>query len=173
MRSKVSLFLVFIIIVCLSCNREAEWLAFRAPEGGFAVEAPGVLEEQVATMGTMMGSIQFTAYVLEKDRTIYMAGYSDWPDTIVEKKHADELLDFAIEGAITTLKGKVTRNTPITLGKHKGRELVVDQVTMNQEHTIRIYLVGNRMYQLSVLIPKREEFNQKKDRFLDSFQLLK
>lgn len=173
MKLMVSVFLVLIIMVCLNCNREAEWRAFRAHEGGFAVEAPGVLEEQIATMGTMIGSIQFTAYVLEKDRTMYMVGYSDWPDTLVEKKPADELLDFAIEGAITSLKGKVTRNTTITLGKYQGRELVVDQVTMNQEHTIRVYLVGSRMYQLSVLIPKREEFNQNKGRFLNSFQLLR
>lgn len=163
--------MVVFTVACLSCAREADWCTFSSPEGGFSVEAPGVLEKKVAMMETMIGPVSFTAYVLEEDRILYMAGYCDWPDSLVERKAAGDLLTFAIEGAINNLKGKVTRNTEIAMGTSPGRELIVDLVTMNQEHTIRVYLVGNRMYQLSVVIPKRDEFKQHRSRFLGSFRL--
>lgn len=172
MKKAGAVFLVAIIFICLSCKREEDWLAFSSHEGGFMIEAPGILSEQIASMETMIGPIKFTAYVLEKDMVLYMVGYSDWPDSIVEKKPGGDLLDFAIEGAVANLKGNVIRKASISLGKYMGRELIIDQPIMNQEHTIRLYLVGCRMYQLSVVIPKRDEFKWNRSRFLDGFQLL-
>jgi hypothetical protein len=171
MKLIVSVLLVALALACLSCSREVDWLAFSSHEGGFMVEAPGILTERIASIQTMMGPVQFTTYVLEKDKVLYMVGYSDWPDSLVEKG-ADELLDFAIQGAISNLKGRILRNTSIALGKYQGRELIVDQPTKNQEHAIRVYLVGSRMYQLSVVIPKRDEFKENRTRFLDGFRLL-
>ncbi len=171
MRRFLCVFLAFIAFMYLSCGQEEAWFSFSSHEGGFFIEAPGVMDEHIATMETMIGPIQFTTYVLEREKVLYMVGYSDWPDTLVEK-NPDGLLDFAIEGAVTSIKGKMLRNAPIVLGSHNGRELIVDMVSMNQEHTIRIYLVENRMYQLSVLIPKRDEFKAQRTRFLNSFRLL-
>jgi hypothetical protein len=172
MKKAITISLAVLTLLYWSCSREEEWLAFNSHEGGFIIEAPGILNEQGASMETMIGPVKFTAHVLEHDKVLYMVGYSDWPDSIIEQKPGGELLDFAIEGAIANLKGTVTRKTAITLGKYAGRELMVDQVTMNQEHTIRVYLVGNRMYQLSVVIPKRDEFKRRRVRFLDGFKLL-
>lgn len=171
MKRLVLIFLASMALICLSCGQEEEWLSFSSHEGGFSIEAPGVLEEHIATMKTMVGPIQYTTYMLDKDRVLYMVGYSDWPDTLVARG-ADELLEVAIEGAVQSIKGKTIQNTHITLGRYQGRELIVDMASMNQEHSIRIYLVGNRMYQLSVVIPKRDEFKQKRAEFFDSFQLL-
>jgi hypothetical protein len=173
MKKILSAVLALPLVLLSCCTREADWLSFSTYEGGFTIEAPDVLEEQIAAMNTLMGSLQFNAYVVEKDMVVYMVGYCDYPDTVIKAGSPDRLLDFAIEGAISSLKGKVIHKVPINLGEYYGRELVIDQVTTNQEHTIRIYLVGNRMYQLSVVIPKRDEYKQNRERFLGAFKLLR
>jgi hypothetical protein len=163
---------VILALLTLSGCNDSDWLSFSTYEGGFSIEAPDNFQEKNIVVKSVIGPLKFKIYLLEMEQAVYLVGYSDYPDSIIEVKTPDELLQFATEGAIKNLKGEVKKDTEISLGKHPGREVVIVIPKVENEHRLRLYLVGKRLYQLSVFIPEGQVVEADPERFFNSFRLL-
>ena len=144
---------IFFLLMLMGC-KDSDWLSFSTYEGGFSIESPDNFTKKVIVVKSVIGPLKFKVYLLEMDRIVYLVGYSDYPDSVVQAKTPDELLGYAGEEAIRNLKGNVMRESKISLGKHPGREVIIEIPGVNNEHRLRLFLVGTRLYQLSVLTPK-------------------
>lgn len=91
-------------------------------------------------------------YILEDAETkmAFTAGYNDWPDSWIKKKPATWFLDSGREGMIKTLGGKLTRETKIEKDGYPGREIMGEIPGLGLIWG-RIFLVGNRYFQISVI----------------------
>ena len=93
------------------------------------------------------------------------------PPTQVE---IDNTLDGAIVGSIANVQGKPVSQQAIRYGDHPGRAFLYQYAQNNEIYQVsaRVFLVGTRQYQISVLM-KADGFDEKiAASFLDSLRLL-
>lgn len=100
-----------------------------------------------------------------------MVAYFDYPNTVVQDRTPDMILDGARDGAVANAQGKLLRELIISLDGHEGRELHIETAGGKATIKARIFIVGRRLYQEMVLTPKEETFSTNVNKFLDSFTL--
>jgi hypothetical protein len=82
-----------------------------------------------------------------------------------------ELVDIGVTDFTRSLKGRITRQTEISLNGHFGRE--IEWVSSDAPVAIRARIFGvcNRLYRVVVIHPAGQEPNSESTRFLGSFRL--
>jgi hypothetical protein len=155
----------------------AGWKVFDSKDGRFTVHMPKEPmnpKKQVVT--TKTGELNVTMVVAEGPHDSYfVVSYSDFPQAELKKGEEKTRLDQACNGAAESLRGAIREEMPIKLdGRHPGRAFVIrmDGAVIAK---MRIYLVGNRLYQVMVLGNGKIFSSKEKDAgiFLDSFRLNK
>ena len=71
--------------------------------------------------------------------------------------------------------GKLTSETNITLAGHPGREVVIEATGEDRPPVTikdRLFMVKNRLYQVTVVAPRARAGDKAVDDFLQSFKLL-
>ena len=74
-----------------------------------------------------------------------------------------------------TTRGKLVSDTKISLAGHPGREVVIDARGPHGPRGLirgRLFMVGNRLYQLMVVAPQGRDDEKAAEDFLKSFKLL-
>ncbi|MFO0957525.1 MAG: hypothetical protein U0800_08675 [Isosphaeraceae bacterium] len=147
---------------------------FADEAGGFRVAFPGEPKSQETKVPGPAGSgeLDVHSFVYEERGRAYLVSYNDYPAIDADK--VGEFLDEVMTGSVQKFKGKLGSKRDIKLGTSPGKDY---QYTIPgpKGDTIagrsRIYLVGNRLYQL-VLIGD-EAFVKSKDAnsYLDSFEI--
>ena len=149
------------------------WKELKSTEGGFSVlmpETPAPNKVTVETASGVKEAYMFTARDLFMRE--YMAAYSKYPGPNLKKISTVKLFDEVRDGILLAQRGKLLRETAVTLGGYSGREIAVerpDGVVM----TARFYLVDDRFYQLSVEAKAEKRESEAIRQFLDSFELLR
>ena len=113
-------------------------------------------------------------FLAEQGQESWAVVYADYPEEVVQASDPDAMLDGAVAGAASNVGGEVVSKAEIALDGSPGRECTISLVQNGQDMVLRarIFLVGNRLYQIMVIVPKGEENSQEIDSFLQSFQLL-
>jgi hypothetical protein len=148
-----------------------EWKVHESKEGGFEVALPGLALETKQVAKTGLGTLEVTMLLLEskKDGAAYLVSFAEFPEGAFKGGDNDKRLDAARAGAVASAKGKLKTEKKITLGKHPGRELLIE----NDKGMVRtrIYAVDQKLYQ--TVVSGAKAFVQGKDaeRFFESFKL--
>jgi hypothetical protein len=149
---------------------------FTSEEGGFSVASPLPLEESSQSIDTTLGPIEVHFFMAEEGSRAYMVGYSDYPQDFVDQSDPEAMLDGARDGAVGNINGKLVSEIKVLLeDRYPGREIVVTAMVDNdQEGTLkeRMFLVGNRLYQIMVIAPSGEMSVQEMNEFINSLELL-
>lgn len=167
----------FAAVLCLFANvgraDDEELTKFTSKAGKFSVSLPGKPMEQTKKVPAGgMDIDMFMFIVAPSDDRVYLVTYSDYDKALVTDDNKDAILDGAAKGSITNLKGKTLKNEEITIGKHPGRELLVELPNKSQ-YRAQIYLVNNRLYQVVALGPKSFVKSETTDDYFKSFKLAK
>lgn len=101
---------------------------------------------------------------------VLMASYSDFPTHRMRIDDPQALLDGAANGAVSRVAGSIDREENIQLGESLGKEITFSGRHMGRNFTAhaRIYLVGDRLYQLLCIGPSFP--NEQSERFVTTFQ---
>jgi hypothetical protein len=97
--------------------------------------------------------------------------YSDYPQGHVQNTGIERVLTGARKGAAANAGGNILSHKSISLGNHKGQEFETNDVAKGMATRIRMYLVGDRLYQVMVVAKSGRMDNSKADQFFDSFEL--
>jgi hypothetical protein len=148
------------------------WAEFRSKEGRFVCSMPGKPEYQKSTSPTKIGPIDTHLFTAQAANKAYVAGYSDFPAALISQSDPKKLLDGGRDGAVARVGGKLVGERQMKIGSYAGREIVVEAqrprpLVLKQ----RMYLVGNRLYQVVAVTPKEEARSADVDRFLDSLKV--
>jgi WD40 repeat protein len=163
-----------VIFLLRSLGRDEDtstWKEFVSAEGRFRVLLPGEPERKTQQIPTPMGACTLYAFVWENKRRDFalLVSYNDYPP-VVNGAPPDQVLDGVRDGVVMGTPGaRLNGEQRITLHGYPGREVRVD-IPGKGTLRNRMYLVQNRLYQLSAPRlggggPSEETIT----RFLDSF----
>jgi hypothetical protein len=148
---------------------------FRSETGGFSIMTPYILKETTQSLDTQAGKIEVHSFIAGQAGDSYLVGYSDYPAVAVQASDPQKILDGSRDGAVANVKGELVSEIPITLSEYPGRDLTITVKAANGQELFlrgRIYLVGNRLYQIIAVVTKSEEKSVEMNNFLQSFKLL-
>jgi hypothetical protein len=177
MRKPVLFIITLMLAGCLaSCSGSPTPKEFKSATGRFAVMTPAPLQEEAKALETEAGKIDLHLFAGQLDDIAYVIAYSDYPPEAAPPGYAEKMLDGARNGAVgNTNGGKLVSETNISLTGYPGRELVIAaQAEDRPPMTIkgRIFMVKNRLYQVTVVAPRGKAGDKVIDDFLQSFKLL-
>ncbi len=132
------------------------WDLTKASDGSFQIYLPAKPTYGSEDIETAIGPVKMHTYIVElnEGNTAYGMIYSDYPGLDLDLVDPDEMLLGAQEGLLSRFPG-ATLNTErkIKLGNFPGRDL--EFVQRSGGETIygawRLYMVRNRMYQVSII----------------------
>jgi hypothetical protein len=164
--------LAFALVLSIHASASAQgtWKTFTQTKGNFSVQLPGTPKAQDQSVDTKVGKITAHMYLLEGNPT-YVIAFNDYPAASMAGADPSKVLEGSATGAVSNVKATLTSKKKITIKGYPGRE-----ITFNNPKFLgksRIYLVKNRLYQLTAIIPKPGTYNADVNRFLTSFKLLK
>jgi len=152
-----------------------QWQSFSSVEGGFTLLLPDKPKEQRQPIGTAVGSTEAIMYIAEVGSTAFGAGYGDFPES-ASQADPQAVLAGARDGAAKKINGTVVDEKPIELAGHPGLEIAVEipagaAVPGGAMYRGRLYLVGNRLYQVIYVALKTDDSPAEYQKLFDSFQL--
>lgn len=175
----------FSIIKTVSANQpETEvksiWSVFSSTEGSFRILMPGKPTETSEKIKTKTGEIEVKMFSVEREEegSKYTVAYIDYPreyiDMLTQKNLVEKAINTGKDTALKKANGTIISEEKITLAGYPGKEFNYtkpgDKITKH-----RIFLVGNRLYQLSAEVTQKKQqyLNKSISGFCDSFKLLK
>ncbi|MBV9209467.1 MAG: hypothetical protein JOZ52_02495 [Acidobacteria bacterium] len=150
------------------------WKEFAPPEGLFSIEFPGDPRPSDAS-----GNPNVHDFALTTTTAIYGAGYLDFAksDDADEAEFASKLIEDTTKQMTAVADTTLDRQTDMLLDSHPGRELRL-RLPEDSIYIDRMYVVGARLYQLSIAIKGYYANPQKKGfhdwmiaKFFESFKL--
>lgn len=167
-----------VLSACGTTATAADWQEMTSKEGRFKVSLPGKATNLKRTLNTPVGKIDLHMFLttLQGGKVAYAVMYNDYPAVVTQQSTPAKILERAMQGAVKSKNGKITKQTDIKIDGFPGKAVTFVGMTRGQKLTgnIRVYLVNSRLYQLMVfnqsgMEPKQEEI----DKFQKSFKRLK
>ena len=153
---------------------QPDWVEFSSAEGGFTVSMPGRPDKESVPVNTPgeKTSMYFFSHATPEGLA-YVASYADMKLDLGTASKVTMFLDGVRQGQLQTNKAsKLISEQAITFEGHPGREFLIE--TPTGISMSRVYLIGNRVYQLFFVKPSGYQDTEKRgQRFLDSFKLTK
>jgi hypothetical protein len=162
MRKRLYVSLIFILILATSLKAQSgEWVKLSPPGGGFTIMLPGRTEEEVQPGD----DFTFHSFGVRTDKGVYIIGYGDYAARI--KLDPPRELDANRESFLKGLNARLIASKKVTLDGHDGLEFTGESSQFFLKS--RVYLIGNRVYQLSVAIETGKDDTDNVNRFFASF----
>jgi hypothetical protein len=167
--------LMYVMLLVSSSNvRSAEW-KWLAPSGaGFRAALPGALQEDKTVQETPLGPVEVTKFYAEakKRKELYMIVLFRCPEALGRQMGgAPGLLELARKDVLVSSNGQLKSERRIALNGINGLEMEV-LPRAGAVIKARIFATEDRIYQVSVHVPKVRLQSQDVKKFLSSFELL-
>jgi hypothetical protein len=141
------------------------WREYKDPDGKFTVQLP-----EAPSMKTEPDGWHRLDAVLKGERDLlFNVSYKDFPDGL-SKDEFEKRVSYGRDALAEREGNKLLQEKAVTVGKYDGKEFrvhigVTDDISINRD-----YAVGNRLYFLTALVPKKWANAPEVAKFLDSFQ---
>jgi hypothetical protein len=172
---KLTLALTAILLVTLVLSACApstpDWREYSGEDGDFSVQMPAAPKEQVDEYDTDSGKVVVHMNGATVGDMDYIMAYSDYPADLVAAKGAEGILNDARDGAVTNTKGELVAEQALDLNGNPGLFLQVGSPDGKGLAQAKLFLVGNRLYQIFVAGPKENADSEDVQFYLDSFAL--
>ena len=169
-RFKLPIIPVVFVMILAGC-KDVEWEKFTSPRCGFSVVMPVGVSRDSQFISSSFGERE--AYMFDSEgphNTYYLVQYSEIPDKMWVLSPEADLSSF-VKGRVESLNGDILLYRRESLNGYPGREIKIQNEDGNY-HFCRFYLVGRRLYVLSVFAPHENAASRDIERFFDSFKLL-
>ncbi|HEY6186988.1 MAG TPA: hypothetical protein VIW80_04855 [Pyrinomonadaceae bacterium] len=155
------------------------WKEYSSTEGRFSISFPGKPSQETKVLEGSDAQVKLNIYRL-KTLAEYSVMHADYPIPMNDPAVAKLALDEGAKGAVASINSELLEINEITLDGNPGRFLK-ERMTGGEILWVRIFLVGQRMYQIAVTTPREEGlpaqtvnvYKTAADKFLNSFKLLK
>jgi len=141
-------------------------------DGHFAASFPSAVRRGNRIVDKEIGQIATFQVYASQGAVAFMVTYSDYPDGYVAKTGAATVYRDAAKGAAEDAKGTVRGEENCKLGDVAGLEVVIDGPDRGYVERMRLYVVGDRLFQVTYVGPPDSEAGKAALDFLDSFRLL-
>jgi len=171
-----------IITLCfatsITVSAQSDWLDFKSVEFAFIAKFPDEPKKSVQEVSTAIGNIDMHMFMHQPtgadENVLYSVIRSDYPKEQFEdadNKYNNNVLDGAVNGAVTNVSGQLIFDNKISLNSYPGRNIKIE-ITEAFIY-INTYLVENIMYITQVICMKDKDENKDIKRFMESFDIIK
>ncbi len=150
-----------------------DWKAF-APEGeGFSVLLPGTPIGETESQASALGVVESAWFDLERegDKLAYRVRYDDYPPAIFGLFDGSQLLYARQKRIEHVVEGKIVDEEAISIDEYEGKQFTIE-LPDEKLGLYRIFLIDQRIYQLTVKAAPQDISAGEVSQFLDSFKLL-
>ena len=155
-------------LAAVACDQKASWRRVDSKPGQFSVSMPAGPRTSIQRAESVHGEHQVVFTLSTLGGVTYAVMYVDYP--VEALTSTTEVLDLAVAGALDDFGVKRETQRGIRLDEFEGRALTGINPSGRPVFG-RIYLVGRRLYRLSVSGLNRSADPADAARFLDSFEL--
>lgn len=152
------------------------WQEVTTPDGGFRILMRGDPRVEKRDLDTPIGPVTGNWYATELKESVFGVGYSDFPAQIVGSMAPQRMFMTVRESWVKRINGRLQGDgTDIKLDKvHPGMEFIARGQLKGHDVYLRgrLYLVGNRLYQVIVFGRKDTLPLSDINKFLTSFDLV-
>ena len=149
---------------------QSAWKYYPYPADGFGVSAPIQPSYTSQTRPTDGGNVDIHTYTIPLgDNGVVMISSSEVRG--LDKDSPKTRLQMAKSGALKAGNATLTTEKEITLGPYPGLQYEATS-TQNLHVRARMYIVGNRLYQLLEVFPLESAFSADAERISTSFKVL-
>jgi hypothetical protein len=178
MLTKVKLFLSTFVLASLVLVGyvvyKSQWQYFSSLEGRFVVLRPSNYTlRDTRQINTDAGKVTMHAFLSIEKKVVYEVSYCDYPESFVQQVKSNKVFDNGCDVDMDVVKGNFISKKNISLNGHPGREVRYYPPSQLPSKA-RMYLVKNRLYQVTISTYKQREkvLNEEPVKFLDSFRLI-
>ena len=168
---RFSLAVLVAFLFSIASTADEKPAAFVSKDGKFTVALPDKPTDKSIKSKFGDADIAIRLFsVNQKDKgRAFVVSYTDYPKAAIGAD-ADKFVAGRVDANVSPLKGKVLSNDKITLGKakHPGREVRVELADKKQ-YRARVFLVGERVYQVVLLGPDEFVKSKEADDYFASF----
>lgn len=150
-----------------------EWLTFKSPEGRFSINMPGHPEGSSKEVNSEVGKLMLYTFEIGTDSGHFGAAYADYPIAPRDAANAAEVLVAVQNGSVKGINGKILSEKVISFKEYPGREFKASGEMNNFKfvYSARIFIVGQRLYQMVVVTSVGNEDRPDVSKFLTSFDI--
>jgi hypothetical protein len=113
---------------------------------------PGQPEEEVTSLDTMYGPAPFHQFAISFGAAHCIIGVTEFDPQVSEDASIEERYDRSIEGLAEMQERTLIQDERVESSGYTGREAVVEVKGKVIVHT-RLFLVGDRLYQINITYP--------------------
>ena len=145
---------------------------FHSEDGRFEIKFIGQPNENHDVIPTEVGNIEMTSFLYEQSVTeAYMVAYSDYPSELVAQSSVEDILVGARDGSSGNLGiTSFDLDEKIELDGNPGMYFKGKSGSIHAEY--KLYMVGNRLYQVAILRDGAYSLPERSDEFFNSFALI-
>lgn len=165
----LSRFFIITLIISAAFVSEAlaqaqPWTRFNSPEGRFSVLMPANPLREEQTKEVRGDKVVMRFFTAGSEQGVFIVAYADY-----KMGPAKQELDANRDSFLRGMKATLISESDIKLQENPGREIRAERDRLSIRS--RIYLIGNRYYQVVAITPATLPGNLQADRFLASFEL--
>lgn len=144
------------------------WKEHTWDKGKCKVLLPGVPKDLVSKAG----GVETTMIMVDGGKHVHLIAFTPNAQLATASKELkDQAYDGGRDAAAKSIKGTLTKELKVKLGDVEGREIHIDSPAIGI-YRARLFIVGDRMYQVVVAGPKEMALSKESDKFLDSFKVI-
>ncbi|HEX3020720.1 MAG TPA: hypothetical protein VHP36_10480 [Chitinispirillaceae bacterium] len=143
---------------------------FSSPDSSFTVMLPKDVKEQKQTANSQLGPMGLLSYIARVKHHEFSITYTDYPDSFITTADSKEFLDDAVEDAVRIVQGTLLSEGIVNLNGHPGREMRIEGPQKIIVES-KIYLVGNRLYQIMAISEPGHSFDKEVYKMFSSFKI--
>ena len=163
---------LLVLLLPLGLHAEDKQPAFKSKEGKFSVALPDKPTEKTNSVKFGEIEVKMHVFAVKHNEGVFLVTYNDYPKDVIGND-GGKFLAGVVERNAANLKGKLTSNEKITIGKkkHPGHIVRIEMPDDKRLYRARVFLVDDRLYQVVALGP--DEFAKSKavDDYLNSFEI--
>jgi hypothetical protein len=175
MRALRLLLLAAVALAAAACG-QSEWRPLEVSEAGFRVLMRGDPRYTAQTVPTPEGPMTAHLYSSDRPLSYYAVGYSDYPLALVAGEDPQKIFSGVRDTWVRRVRGHIVGpQSPLTLaGRYPGLEFTAEGEARGEAVFVqaRLFLVGQRFYQVIATGRKNEVPQGEVNRFLNSFTLI-
>ncbi len=163
----ILLFLIFSVTNAYPNN----WQTYTIPGGNFTIQFPGEPEQNTQEVATAFGNVEMKMLMYSVEDFYCAVAFADLLQLPRTKTEVDSFFNNAIKGMVHKANGQLVFKQPITYDNYPGREIKL--LVMNGTAILRgrLFLAGNRLYQLIAITKSGNNKTEMIEKFWDSFTI--
>jgi len=139
---------------------------------GFLIDFPEQPAREQQDQESAVGTIPTISYTLEHGGAAYILAVTVFPAGALEKAAPKNVLDGGVAGAVRSMNGELLQQDEVVLSMPDGTSALGREFSVNTkklyQYRSRIYLVKNKLLQVSFVSPDTAESQLNFQHFADS-----